>query len=119
MIAAFEAANDATVVILPAGDAGQALVRAILEKGNPSADLLYGIDNTFLSRALGENLFTPYRPDLIDSVPRLRQPVVPVLLARADLGSVEQVGILGQVGHHLAETLDRLHSAGPVFFLHP
>ena len=54
VIAEFEAANDATVVIQEAGDAGQALVRAILEKGNPSADLLYGIDNTYLGRALDE-----------------------------------------------------------------
>ena len=60
VIAEFEAANDATVVIQEAGDAGQALVRAILEKGNPSADLLYGIDNTYLGRALDEEIFDPY-----------------------------------------------------------
>lgn len=69
VIREFEEANDATVVILKAGDAGEALVRAILEKGNPSADLLYGVDNTFLGRALDEGIFDPYRPDLLDSVP--------------------------------------------------
>ena len=46
VIQQFELENDATVVIQKAGDAGEALVRAILEKGNPSADLLYGVDNT-------------------------------------------------------------------------
>ncbi|SVE39471.1 uncharacterized protein METZ01_LOCUS492325, partial [marine metagenome] len=56
VIKEFEAANDATVVILPSGDAGEVLVRAILEKGNPSADLLYGIDNTYLSRALAAGI---------------------------------------------------------------
>ncbi len=64
----FEAANNATVVIQKAGDAGEALVRAILEKGNPSADLLYGIDNTFLGRALDEGIFDTYKPDLLSKV---------------------------------------------------
>jgi thiamine transport system substrate-binding protein len=69
LIAEFEAEHGATVVLQPAGDAGEALVRAILEKGNPSADLLYGIDNTYLSRALDEEIFEPYRPALMDAVP--------------------------------------------------
>ena len=69
LIAEFEAANDATVVLQPSGDAGEVLVRAILEKGKPSADLLYGIDNTYLSRALDEEIFDEYRPDLLDDVP--------------------------------------------------
>jgi thiamine transport system substrate-binding protein len=53
----FETDNDATVVIQKAGDAGEALIRAILEKNNPSADLLYGIDNTYLERALEQKIF--------------------------------------------------------------
>ena len=65
----FEEANNATVVIQKAGDAGEALVRAILEKGNPSADLLYGIDNTYLGRALEQEIFDEYRSDLLDQVP--------------------------------------------------
>ncbi|MEE8518683.1 MAG: thiamine ABC transporter substrate-binding protein [Dehalococcoidia bacterium] len=69
VIRAFEEANDATVVIQKAGDAGEALNRAALEKGNPSADLLYGIDNTFLSRALDEEIFDVYVSDLLDKVP--------------------------------------------------
>jgi thiamine transport system substrate-binding protein len=69
LIKEFEAAHDATVVLQPAGDAGEALVRAILEKGNPSADLLYGIDNTYLGRALEEEIFDKYEPDLLAKVP--------------------------------------------------
>ncbi len=69
LISQFEAEHDATVVLQSAGDAGEALVRAILEKGNPSADLLYGIDNTYLGRALDEEIFDEYRPDLLDEVP--------------------------------------------------
>ncbi len=69
VIKAFEDANNATVVIQPAGDTGEALVRAILEKGNPSADLFYGIDNTYLGRALDEGIFDTYEPDGLDNVP--------------------------------------------------
>ena len=69
LISEFEAEHDATVAFHPAGDAGAMLVRAILEKGNPSADLLYGIDNTYLSRALDEGIFDEYRPNLLDQVP--------------------------------------------------
>jgi thiamine transport system substrate-binding protein len=69
VIEEFEEANDATVVLQQAGDAGEALVRAILEKGNPSADLLYGVDNTYLGRALDEEIFEKYESDLLDQVP--------------------------------------------------
>jgi len=71
VITEFEVANEANVVIQPAGDAGQALVRAILEKGNPSADLLYGIDNTYLSRALDQEIFEVYESDMLGNVPSM------------------------------------------------
>ena len=69
VIAEFEAANDATVVLLDAGNSGEVLVRAILEKGNPSADLLYGLDNTYLGRALDEGIFEPYESANLGVVP--------------------------------------------------
>ena len=69
VIKEFEDVNDATVVILPSGDAGEVLVRAILEKGNPSADLLYGVDNTYLSRALDAGIFEKYRPEALEKIP--------------------------------------------------
>ena len=56
----FEQANNAKVVVLKSGDAGSALNKAILSKGAPIADVLYGVDNTFLSRALVANLFESY-----------------------------------------------------------
>lgn len=58
-----------TVILLQAGDAGAMVNRAILTKENPLADALYGIDNTFLSLALSEDLFIPYRSTEIDHVP--------------------------------------------------
>lgn len=69
VIEEFELSNNAKLTIYKAGDAGEVLVRAILEKGNPSADLLYGIDNTYLTRALNENLFLPYKSALLSNVP--------------------------------------------------
>ena len=38
-------------------------------EGNPSADLLYGIDNTYLGRALKEEIFDPYESRNLDVVP--------------------------------------------------
>jgi thiamine transport system substrate-binding protein len=58
-----------TVTVLKSGDAGTMVNQAILTKDNPIADVLYGIDNTFLSRAVGEELFAPYRAAGIDRVP--------------------------------------------------
>lgn len=69
LIEKFETENNATVVLQPAGDAGEVLVRAILEKNNPSADLLYGVDNTYLGRALREEIFDEYRPELLNQIP--------------------------------------------------
>jgi len=69
LIAKFEADNNAKVTIQKAGSSGAVLNRAILEKGNPSGDLLYGVDNTFLSRALREDIFIKYESPLIKDVP--------------------------------------------------
>ena len=70
IIAEFEKANDATVVIVKAGSSGEVLVRAILEKGNPSADLIYGIDNTYLTRALDQEILVKYESPLLSKVPK-------------------------------------------------
>lgn len=62
ILSAFEEQYGTQVTFLPSGDAGSTLNRAILSKDAPVADILYGVDNTFLSRALAENLFLPYAP---------------------------------------------------------
>jgi len=63
VISAFEEEHGVELTFLPSGDAGSTLNRAILSKDAPVADVLYGVDNTFLSRALSEDLFLPYTPD--------------------------------------------------------
>ncbi len=58
-----------TVNVLNSGDAGSMLSQAILTKDNPIADVIYGVDNTFLSRALDEGIFLEYESELLDTVP--------------------------------------------------
>lgn len=68
LIAEFESAHQVDVQFIKSGDAGAMLNRAILTKNAPQADLLFGIDNTFLSRALSQNLFLPYESAGLDQV---------------------------------------------------
>lgn len=69
VIARFEAANNATVQFLKAGDAGRMLNQAILSRDNPQADVLYGVDNAFLSRALNAGIFEPYKAKNLSAIP--------------------------------------------------
>jgi len=69
VIAEFESANNVKVNFLLSGDAGSLLNKAILSRNAPVADLLYGVDTTFLSRALEENIFETYVSPLLDQVP--------------------------------------------------
>jgi thiamine transport system substrate-binding protein len=69
VILAFEQEHGVKVTVLKSGDAGEVLNKAILSKNNPLADILYGVDNTFLSRALREDLFEPYESPMLQDIP--------------------------------------------------
>jgi thiamine transport system substrate-binding protein len=69
VVTAFEQANNAKLVFLKSGDAGVALNKAILSKDAPLADVFYGVDNTFLSRALAAGIYEPYTSPLLAKVP--------------------------------------------------
>ena len=70
---AFTEETGVTVVVNPAGDAGTMVNQAVLTKDNPIGDVMFGIDSTFLSRAIDEGIFSPYTADGIDTVnPLLR-----------------------------------------------
>jgi thiamine transport system substrate-binding protein len=69
IVTAFEQANNVKVVFLQSGDAGMALNRAILSKDAPLADVFYGVDNTFLSRALDAGIYEPYASPLLAKIP--------------------------------------------------
>jgi thiamine transport system substrate-binding protein len=65
----FEEKNNVKLVFLKSGDAGSALNRAILMKDAPEADVFYGVDNTFLSRALAEDIFISYNAPILSKIP--------------------------------------------------
>ncbi|OGO12347.1 MAG: ABC transporter substrate-binding protein [Chloroflexi bacterium RBG_16_47_49] len=69
VISSFETANNIKVQFIASGDAGTALNKAILSKDNPIADVFYGVDNTFLSRALTEDIFEPYNSPNLAALP--------------------------------------------------
>jgi thiamine transport system substrate-binding protein len=58
-----------TVKVLRGGDAGAAVNQAILTKDHPQGDVFFGVDNTLLSRALDNGLFTPYAAKDLGQVP--------------------------------------------------
>jgi thiamine transport system substrate-binding protein len=66
--AAFERESGLELRILQGGDAGEAVNRALLTKGNPQGDVLFGVDNNLLSRALDEDLLEPYEAQGLDRV---------------------------------------------------
>jgi thiamine transport system substrate-binding protein len=69
VVRAFEESNNAKLVLLPSGDAGAALNKAILTKDAPLADVFFGVDNTFLSRALAADLFEAYAAPALSEIP--------------------------------------------------
>ncbi len=69
LVASYEIDNNVKLVFLKSGDTGAALNKAILSKNAPLADVFYGVDNTFLSRALEAELFEPYSSPALASIP--------------------------------------------------
>jgi thiamine transport system substrate-binding protein len=69
LLESFRDETGITIEVVPLGDAGTALNQVILNRDAPLGDLLFGIDTTFLSRALDAGLFVPYRSPALDTVP--------------------------------------------------
>lgn len=65
----FEKETGIKIELLKSGDAGEMLNTLILSKENPLGDVVYGIDNTFLSRAGDADLFIPYESPLLEDIP--------------------------------------------------
>jgi len=65
----FETENNVKLELLALGDAGEAINKMILSKDAPLADLFFGVDNTFLSRALAADIFEPYASPLLEQIP--------------------------------------------------
>ncbi len=69
VIPKFEKLHGVEVDIISVGDAGQVLNRAILEKKKPKADIILGIDNNMLSKAIDADVLIPYRSPNMKLIP--------------------------------------------------
>jgi thiamine transport system substrate-binding protein len=68
-VAAFQESCNCEVQFLQAGDTGLMLNQALLSKDNPMADVIYGVDNTFLSRALAGDILEAYQSPGLEAIP--------------------------------------------------
>ncbi len=75
VIDAFTEQTGIGVEVIRLGDAGSLVNQSILSRSNPLGDVLFGVDNTFLSRALDADIFIPYTsPEIARVQPDLRLP---------------------------------------------
>lgn len=72
---AFERESGLTLKILQGGDANEMLNRALLTAGDPQGDVIFGLDDSVLSRALDGDLLAEYRsPELSTLEPDFSSP---------------------------------------------
>jgi len=76
-LAAFTEETGVDVEHVVAGDAGTMVSKAVLTAGNPEGDVMFGVDNTFLSRIVEEEVFEPYEADGLDAIPAQLRELVP------------------------------------------
>ncbi|HJM74941.1 MAG TPA: thiamine ABC transporter substrate-binding protein [Dehalococcoidia bacterium] len=69
VIAAFEQEHGVTVTLVKGGDANQVVNRAILNSGNPEADVLFGVDNLAFRRTVEAGVFDNYKAKRRDEIP--------------------------------------------------
>jgi len=78
-----------TLEVVTGGDAGSMVAGAVLAAGSPTADVLFGVDNTLISRAVDSGVFEPYTSPELDSViPTLRDDTSGGLVTPIDYGDV-------------------------------
>lgn len=88
----FDAFTDETgiaVEVVTGGDAGELVAKAVLTAGEPEGDVLWGIDNTLMSRALAADVFVPHASAHLDDLdPDARDLVTDDMLTPVDTGDV-------------------------------
>lgn len=70
LVAEFEATHKAKVRFVKGGDAGELLNRLILTRKAPLADVVYGLDNSMISRAEKMNLLEAYQSPALKNIPK-------------------------------------------------
>ena len=69
----FTAQTGITVKLLKSEDAGAMVSQAVLTSGKPTADVMFGVDNTFLCKALEADVFAPYESPALVNVDKSLQ----------------------------------------------
>ncbi len=69
VIAGFEADEGVSLEVVQVGDAGTTVANAIATAGDPLGDVLFGVDNLLVGRALQAGLFEPYAADGLEAIP--------------------------------------------------
>lgn len=86
---AFTKETGIAVEVVTGGDAGELVAKAVLTAGKPEGDVLWGVDNTLMSRALAADVFVPHRSAHIDDIdPQSLAHVDGDLLTPVDTGDV-------------------------------
>ena len=67
-LAEFTAGTGIDVDVLVSGDTGTMLSKAALTAGNPEGDVMWGVDNTLLSRAVDAEVFEPYTAEGVEAL---------------------------------------------------
>ena len=68
VLAAFTEDTGIEVEVVPLGDAGSMLNRIVLTADDPEGDVVFGIDSTFLTRALDADVLLPHLAEGLGSV---------------------------------------------------
>jgi thiamine transport system substrate-binding protein len=86
---AFTKETGIAVEVVTGGDAGELVAKAVLTAGEPEGDVLWGVDNTLMSRALAADVFLPHTSVHVDDLdPTARALVVDDMLTAVDTGDV-------------------------------
>jgi len=84
----FTARTGITIALVSTGDAGEVVNKAALTAGNPEGDVLFGVDNTLLSRALEAGVFDPYVSPAAAAVPAALKAATQDTVTPVDYGDV-------------------------------
>jgi thiamine transport system substrate-binding protein len=76
-LAAFTEETGIDVDLLISGDTGTMVSKAVLTAGNPEGDVMFGVDNTFLSRVVDADVFESYEATGLEAVPDELRALVP------------------------------------------
>jgi thiamine transport system substrate-binding protein len=77
VLAEFTTQTGIDVKVVKAGDTGTMVQKAVLTAGNPEGDVMFGVDNTFLSEVIAGKVFDPYTAQGLADLPKELTSLVP------------------------------------------